>query len=73
MTRELEDFLYQLEKTESRDLAMQSLDDVWLADLSDEELDILISELSRRLVDLTEDPDDWYEEDPMEGLEDWDE
>lgn len=73
MTRELEDFLYQLEKTESRDLAMQSLDDVWLADLSDEELDILISELSRRLVSLTEDPDDWYDEEPMEELEDWDE
>lgn len=71
MTRELEDFLYQLEKMNTWDLSNYAVDDVWLADLTDEELIILIHELVKRLP--TEEVDEWYEEEATEELEDWDE
>lgn len=67
--RDLEDFLYQIETTETRDLAANTLDDVWLADLSDEELVVLIHELVKR---LPQEEEDWYEEDGTFIEEEWD-
>lgn len=63
MTRELDDFLYQLEKMNTWDLSNYAVDDVWLADLTDEELIILIHELVKRLP--TEEVDEWYEEEEL--------
>ena len=68
MTRELDDFLYQLEKMNTWDLSNYAVDDVWLADLTDEELIILIHELVKRLP--TEEMDEWYEEEELSDS-DW--
>lgn len=70
MTRELDDFLYQLEKMNTWDLSNYAVDDVWLADLTDEELIILIHELVKRLP--TEEVDEWYEEEELSDS-DWEE
>ena len=70
MTRELDDFLYQLEKMNTWDLSNYAVDDVWLADLTDEELIILIHELVKRLP--TEEMDEWYEEEELSDS-DWEE
>lgn len=70
MTRELDDFLYQLEKMNTWDLSNYTVDDVWLADLTNEELIILMHELVKRLP--TEEVDAWYEEEELSDS-DWEE
>lgn len=63
----LEDFIYSLETMETRDLAAHGLDDVWLAELSEEELIAFIHEAISR---LPEDYDpfsaEWEEEEEYE-------
>ena len=63
MNNVLEDFIYSLETMETRDLAAYGLDDVWLAELTDDELIAFIHEAVSR---LPEDHDpysfEWEEE-----------
>ena len=65
MTGELEDFLYRLDQMDNADLTNHALDDVWLAELSDEELigliHIMANRLPREWIDF-EDEDEWFEE-----------
>lgn len=67
MNNVLEDFIYSLETMETRDLAAHGLDDVWLAELSEEELIAFIHEAISR---LPEDYDpfsaEWEEEEEYE-------
>lgn len=67
MNNVLEDFIYSLETMETRDLAAHGLDDVWLAELSEEELIAFIHEAISR---LPEDHDpfsaEWEEEEEYE-------
>lgn len=67
MNKVLEDFIYSLETMETRDLAAHGLDDVWLAELSEEELIAFIHEAISR---LPEDYDpfsaEWEEEEEYE-------
>jgi hypothetical protein len=71
MTRDLEDFIYSLEQMDNGDLSSHALDDVWLAELTDEELIAVIHEMVKRLPE-TEDlyEDDWLEDD-YEDEEEW--
>ena len=55
MNNVLEDFIYSLETMETRDLAAHGLDDVWLAELSEDELIAFIHEAIKRLPE-DEDP-----------------
>ena len=63
MNEILEDFIYSLEVMSTKDLSAHGLDDVWLAELTDEELIAFIHEAISR---LPEDDDtmfsDWPEE-----------
>ena len=63
MNNVLEDFIYSLETMETRDLAAYGLDDLWLAELTDDELIAFIHEAISR---LPEDRDpfsiEWEEE-----------
>ena len=65
MTGELEDFLYRLDQMDNADLTNHALDDVWLAELSDEELigliHIMANRLPREWIDF-EGEDEWFEE-----------
>ena len=55
MNNVLEDFIYALETMETQDLAAHGLDDVWLAELTEEELIAFIHEAISRLPE-EEDP-----------------
>lgn len=68
MNRELEDFIYSLEKMDTPDLVSNGLDDVWLADLTDEELIAYIHEAISR---IPMEEDEWYEEEPHLLEEEW--
>lgn len=72
MNQVLEDFIYALETMDTKDLAAHGLDDVWLAELSDEELIAFIHEAISR---LPEDSDpflfEWNEE--LEEEQEYDE
>lgn len=63
MNNVLEDFIYSLETMETRDLAAYGLDDLWLTELTDDELIAFIHEAVSR---LPEDHDpfsiEWEEE-----------
>ncbi len=68
MTRELDDFVYQLEQMDDKDLSSYALDDVWLADLNDDELIAVIHSLVSR---LPQEEEDWYEETEIPEEEEW--
>lgn len=67
MNRDLEDFIYSLEQMDNGDLSSHALDDVWLAELTDEELIAVIHEMVKRLPDDGDFyVDEWDEEDDGE-------
>lgn len=70
MTRDLEDFIYSLEQMDNGDLSSHALDDVWLAELTDEELIAVIHEMVKRLPD--DGDDDFYRE-AYSFVDEWDE
>lgn len=75
MTRDLEDFIYSLEQMDNGDLSSHALDDVWLAELTDEELIAVIHEMVKRLPDAGDlYVDNWhdagYEDDYEDDYED---
>ena len=74
MTGELEDFLYRLDQMDNADLTNHALDDMWLAELSDEELigliHIMANRLPREWIDF-EGEDEWFEETALPDDEDW--
>ena len=72
MNNVLEDFIYSLETMETRDLAAHGLDDVWLAELTEDELIAFIHEAIKRLPE-DEDPFSFELEDAYEEEQEYDE
>lgn len=69
--KDLHDFAYQIGQQSTEDLTANALDEVWLLDLSNEELIVLIHELVTRLPEDTS--QGWYmEPDVEEEEEDYD-
>lgn len=71
--RELEDFQYHIAQMSTLELTDNARDEVWLSDLTTEELIVLIHELVLRLPEETS--EGWYlgDEQDEEDEEEWDE